>query len=851
MESDGETMLDRLANQKRLLLLLTIGGLLVLIASGTGLWYLTHLKDESTPTPSASLPTPPPDLVLTLPPSLEELSEEYPDLAPILKDKALGSVYKDFILAYEQGGIEAAEKLARQRGLLTEQNDIRMSLLVDSPENTQAVVEELQAFGIQIANYADDEINILIPMSLVEEIAEQSENPHLIFSQLTQLEHILRIKLPIPTTNKESLLQQNIIGEGVAVIRANEWHQAGFTGAGVKVGVLDLGFAGYRDLLGNELPPDLITKAFLPYSEEIDDTYNPHGTACAEIVHEIAPDAELFLVMFDGQDDISLSDAVDWLVAQGVQIISYSAGTSYGPKDGTGWDAQLVDATAAKGILWVSASGNEADRHFRTTYNDSDNDAQHEFPDGHELMAFSPTPEINYFEILLQWNDWDLADQDYELHLYDSAFNLLASSTEPQEGNSWNEPVEYIYYEDSSLDDVYYLAIEAYDQSWDATFDLYVTPVELAFYTPEHSLTSPADAVGAFTVGATEWRDDSLAFYSSQGPTDDGRIKPDITGPTTVSGASYGPEAFDGTSAATPHVSGAAALVWSAYPEFSREQVIAFLQQNVIDLGPAGPDSAYGYGRVQMPDPQQPGEVAVPPTVAPTTPSEAPTAEATAPALGLEIPTLQFEIPTLELPGFPTALPEISIPTLPSELPTVGIPTLPAELPTLEIPTLIADLPPMEIPSVPGVTSQGPSNAMVFTMLTSCLIAGVGCGGLLFVGGIGIFLLQRRRTPKPVTPSYPSPPIATAPWLEFLGRRYDIPATGLSIGRERDNQLILNDSGVSRHHAQITFIQGYWYLQDLGSVNGSLVNGQPVNQHILQEGDRITLGNSHLIFHAR
>jgi pSer/pThr/pTyr-binding forkhead associated (FHA) protein len=87
--------------------------------------------------------------------------------------------------------------------------------------------------------------------------------------------------------------------------------------------------------------------------------------------------------------------------------------------------------------------------------------------------------------------------------------------------------------------------------------------------------------------------------------------------------------------------------------------------------------------------------------------------------------------------------------------------------------------------------------------------------------------------------------------LEFLGRRYDIPATGLSIGRERDNQLILNDSGVSRHHAQITFIQGYWYLQDLGSVNGSLVNGQPVNQHILQEGDRITLGNSHLIFHAR
>jgi hypothetical protein len=509
-----------------------------------------------------------------------------------------------------------------------------------------------------------------------------------------------------------------------------------------------------------------------------------------------------------------------------VDIISYSAGTMYGPKDGTGWHARMVDAAVAKGILWVGASGNEADAHLRTVYTDSDQDGQHEFPDGYEVFGFSPYTD--YFDILLQWDDWGNADQDYELHLYDSSYNLIASSTDPQEGEAHNEPVEYIYLEGDSLDDVYYIAIEAYDKTWDVTFDIIISPVEMAYYTVEYSLSSPADSVGSLTVGATEWRDDTLAFYSSQGPTTDGRVKPDISAPTTVSGASYGPESFTGTSSSTPHVSGAAALVWQANPGWTREQVRDYLLQNAIDLGPTGPDSAFGYGRLELPDP---GEGAAPVEVVPTTPPE-PTGE----PVGLEIPTLPVELPDLELPEL-TALPDGLIPTIPVELPTLVIPTIPAELPTIEIP-------PVDIP-VTGIPGSSSSSTLLFLM--TCLIGGVACGGMLFIGGIVIYFLQRKRPPR----STPSPlPTMPTPWLEVLGRRYNIPQTGLTIGRERKNQIVLRDSSVSRVHAQIETVGGYLYIRDMGSANGTKVNGQRITQHLLQDGDQILVGQNLIIFHA-
>ncbi len=119
---------------------------------------------------------------------------------------------------------------------------------------------------------------------------------------------------------------------------------------------------------------------------------------------------------------------------------------------------------------------------------------------------------------------------------------------------------------------------------------------------PAYSVTAPGDAQTSLTVGAVAWADDTLEYYSSQGPTNDGRLKPEISGPTRVSGYTYGDEGFDGTSASTPHVAGAAALVWEAYPALTREELYDYLINATRDLGPGGPDTGYGFGRLSLPD---------------------------------------------------------------------------------------------------------------------------------------------------------------------------------------------------------------------------------------------------------
>ena len=85
--------------------------------------------------------------------------------------------------------------------------------------------------------------------------------------------------------------------EGLAGAGAPVWHAAGFTGAGVKVAILDLGFDGLDDVPADDLPADVLEMAF--DSDGIIDRLTDHGTQMAEIIHDIAPDSELVAVTFD------------------------------------------------------------------------------------------------------------------------------------------------------------------------------------------------------------------------------------------------------------------------------------------------------------------------------------------------------------------------------------------------------------------------------------------------------------------------------------------------------------------------------------------------------------------------
>ena len=686
---------------RKVLIALLVLGVVLIVAAGVAYWVLSQREAQPKP----------PDI--TLPPSLEDWAESYPRLADILRNSELGSVYKEFLVKYEEEGEEAALDLARQRGIVVTDEGteyVYLILILDTQDNSE-VVTEVGKYGGKVFSAYEDRVSVGVPVDMVRQQLT-TEDPGAIFEDMTGFDHVIAVRLPEPMIPDGSVIQ----GEGVDVINAESWHDAGITGAGVKVAVLDGGFLGYEDLLGEELPDNVVYQRFgADRSADMPRAGQVHGTACAEIIHEIAPDAEIYLVQFG--DSTSWAEAQQWMVDQGVNIVSHSWGWSVGPRDGTSWHAERVDdLVATYGLLWVNAAGNDAQSHYRASFTDDDGDGLHDFQPGVNLMA---VPNSGSVFIALQWEDnWEAPTQDYQLHAYDRNGDWLASSSDAQSGQAGQYPVEVI--QGSTGGDTIYIAVEAYDIDAPVFFDIYTPKAGVEYPVAERSLGIPADASNALTVGAVNWDDDSLAVYSSQGPTDDGRFKPEISAPTKVKGASYGAlgVSFTGTSAACPHVAGASALVWQANPGFTRRDVTDFLLANVVDLGPAGPDTGFGYGRLELPEQAStsPEPTETPTDVPEPTPEDAPTAT----------------------PG-PTQTPEPTAVNTPEPAPT--------EPPSYSQPTPV----PIDTGTATGTMVAG----------AALVVAGLGCGGVVFliVGGIGLIVLGSRRRVRPVPPPMrPGPP---------------------------------------------------------------------------------------------
>jgi hypothetical protein len=78
--------------------------------------------------------------------------------------------------------------------------------------------------------------------------------------------------------------------------------------------------------------------------------------------------------------------------------------------------------------------------------------------------------------------------------------------------------------------------------------------------------------------------------------------------------------------------------------------------------------------------------------------------------------------------------------------------------------------------------------------------------------------------------------------------RFDLGGALISIGRASDNDVIVDDPEVSRHHCQLKLQHGAYSLADLGSRNGSWINGQPVSEVALGPGDVIQIGSTEIEF---
>jgi Protein of unknown function (DUF3662)/FHA domain len=108
---------------------------------------------------------------------------------------------------------------------------------------------------------------------------------------------------------------------------------------------------------------------------------------------------------------------------------------------------------------------------------------------------------------------------------------------------------------------------------------------------------------------------------------------------------------------------------------------------------------------------------------------------------------------------------------------------------------------------------------------------------------------------NPVLPAAPRPKRvnpADRPWLDVDGERYPLMGAITILGRDDSADIILDDPGISRRHSELRvttdgphFVTA---IRDLGSTNGTYVNGERVTSEHLEDGDRVTVGRTSITF---
>jgi len=433
----------------------------------------------------------------------------------------------------------------------------------------------------------------------------------------------LEANVPILPPSGEAAAPQNgspIVGEEVAKSNADAWHGAGYTGSGVKVGIIDWfdGTAWSNAQAAGEVPPPAGT-----FCECDGTTYDiwtggsQHGQAVAEVIHEMAPGAQLYLATACTVTD--LQAAVDYFDTQGVNIISRSLTAQYdGPGDGTGPIATVINNAVADGMTWFNAAGNTASdgtidgQYWRGPWSDANGNGWLNNPDGGEFFPFYCGMANG-----LRWSDFGKANPtDYDVFVYDTPNGTLVGSS--VDDQTTGAPPLELNIPCPTGSAIYWMAIHLNDAGNGTSGDVleFMTNLGgLLYWQNPYSASGPASdtaSPGGLSVGAVDPPlGTAIAPYSSQGPTNDGlyggtdRIKPDISAAAGVASYTYG--TFGGTSASTPAAAGAAALIIEAGLASTPAQVKTYLLSNAaVDRGDAGPDNVFGEGELFLGSPPPP-----------------------------------------------------------------------------------------------------------------------------------------------------------------------------------------------------------------------------------------------------
>lgn len=454
---------------------------------------------------------------------------------------------------------------------------------------------------------------------------------------------------------------------GVSQTGADEvFHQKGYLGRGVRVGVIDSGYKGLESSLSAcELPSLSVcdcTEDQLgfdhgrpvqnPLAQVCKSTVETnHGTSVAEVVHDMAPEAEITLYRTDTPEQFSA--ALDHAAKNGIRIVvqsrsylefSYPGEPAY--PAGRGPMNEAVQKAERDGILFVASAGNYGESHYEGVFRDGDRDGYHDFLqiplrdesiDLRVSKLFGGGYSVEAIAATLTWSAWDdnrsSRSEDFKIVLGHKAtesapsYTFLASSS----AVGGNQPAQRLFFTPSdaqreklTFDGYYALAIFRTSTapvtsnvrvrlygSCGITFRPWIVRNfvdDFSFFVPEGSLGDPAYSSAALTVGEL---DNGIilkpANTSSRGRKSDVLVKPDLLAISNVKTSVDGN--FGGTSAAAPHVAGAAALIAGAFPDLDNASIRRMLLEGAAFPASSSPrpNNIIGHGvlslrAIQTPD---------------------------------------------------------------------------------------------------------------------------------------------------------------------------------------------------------------------------------------------------------
>ena len=419
------------------------------------------------------------------------------------------------------------------------------------------------------------------------------------------------------------------VGDEVAITNAAAWHNAGITGP-VRVGIIDFFDPAVWNTTehgpfpdsAHQFCRDAIDAVCSPTGQIV--AGDPHGVAVAEVVMDMAPSAELFIAT--AGTTAETQQAIDFFVANGVHIVTRSLGAPYdGPGDGTGPLDAVVDSAAARGITWFNSGGNDAAGGYGRFTDGVDAGGFVDFLNGpgvDTVLRIDPVAGGVAFDGIRWANDWNLPPTsmtdysvEFSVGFSESSRVTIGVVNDPQGAGA--PPLEAVDVAISIASGqslfVRIHVVAHYSPAEPDTIEVATFFGELEpgrdsapFSAAKPVVDSRNPALVA--VGAIDPANGSagIGFYSSRGPTNDGRTKPDVSAPSCVHSTIYAPSCFNGTSAASPAVAGMAALLLGRGLALAGMPLAALTRHLVHDLGPPGADNDYGTGEILLPAPPSP-----------------------------------------------------------------------------------------------------------------------------------------------------------------------------------------------------------------------------------------------------